>query len=254
MIDGKRVLGVVPARGGSKGLPRKNLREVAGVPLVVHAGRVASAVSAIDRAVVSTDDDEIAEVAQSAGLVAPFRRPQALSGDRISDIDVLEHAIEECERLDGHRYDVVVMLQPTSPLRRVQHVEACLSKLHSEALDSVWTVSPTDSKAHPLKQLVVGKDGGLGYYDERGAGIIARQQLTPLFHRNGICYALTRECVLEQRSILGQRAGAVVTDGHAVSIDTEWDLWLVEQLWQDANVGEAADGAKDGNPPIVGQR
>lgn len=247
MIEGKRVLCVVPARGGSKGLPRKNLREVAGAPLVVHAGRVASAVSAIDHAVVSTDDDEIAEVAQSAGLAAPFRRPEALSGDRISDIDVLEHAIQECERLDGHRYDVVLMLQPTSPLRRVHDVQACLSKLCSEMLDSVWTVSPTDSKAHPLKQLVVAEGGALGYYDERGAGIIARQQLTPVFHRNGICYALTRECVLGQRSILGRRAGAVVTDGHAVSIDTEWDLWLVEQLWRQVFRGDSTGPRTDGS-------
>ncbi len=95
--------------------------------------------------------------------------------------------------------------------------------------DSVWTVSPTDSKAHPLKQLTV-TGGRLDYYDQGGAAILARQQLKPVYHRNGIAYAMTRECLLEQRSIKGKRSGALVVEGEHVSIDTEWDLALVEFL------------------------
>ncbi|MGA7544223.1 MAG: hypothetical protein WBW08_00090, partial [Methyloceanibacter sp.] len=91
------------------------------------------------------------------------------------------------------------------------------------------TVSPTDSKAHPLKQLSV-TGGALDYYDPDGAAILARQQLKPVYHRNGIAYAMTRACLLDQRSIKGTRTGALVVEGEHVSIDTEWDLALVEFL------------------------
>jgi len=227
VISGKRVLAVVPARGGSKGIPLKNLRQVNGVPLVAMVGPVISAVPEIDRAVVSTDHDEIARVAETAGIAVPFRRPPELSGDRIGDVDVLAHALLATEALDGVTYDIVVMLQPTSPLREPHHVVDTIHMLVEGGWDAVWTVSETDSKGHPFKQLVL-EQGGLDYYDPRGSQIIARQQLTPVYHRNGIAYAVTRGCILEKKSIKGDRTGALVVDGEHVSIDTETDLMLIE--------------------------
>lgn len=227
MIAGRRVLAVVPARGGSQGIALKNLRPVGGVPLVAMVGAVVSEVHAIDAAVVSTDHDEIAGVAAAAGLAAPFRRPAELSGPRIGDRDVLVHALNEMERLDGVRYDVIVMLQPTSPMRRPEHVTSAIEMLVSGNWDAVWSVSETDSKSHPLKQLVI-RDGALDYYDAAGAGIIARQQLAPVYHRNGVAYAITRDALLSHGSLMGARTGALVLDGHFVSIDTEWDLALAE--------------------------
>jgi CMP-N,N'-diacetyllegionaminic acid synthase len=229
VIGGRSVLAVVPARGGSKGIPLKNLRSVGGRPLVARAGDVARAVPEIDRRVVSTNHAEIARVARDAGLDAPFMRPEALSGDRIGDFDVLVQALEATEQADARRYDVVLMLQPTSPLRTVEEVTATLRMLVEGGWDSVWTVSETDSKGHPLKQLTVA-DGRLDYYDPKGAEIIARQQLQPVYHRNGIAYAMTRECLVEQRTIKGCRAGALVVPGTHVSIDTEDDLALVEWI------------------------
>ena len=227
MLNGKRILAVVPARGGSKGIKLKNLRLLQGIPLVARVGHLIGDVPAIDRAVVSTDHEEIAAVAEAAGLAAPFRRPLDLSGDRIGDLDVLLHALFEMERLDGVQYDIAIMLQPTSPLRRPEHVSDTLDMLVNGDWDAVWTVSKTDSKSHPLKQLTVHEDV-LGLYDSAGAGIIARQQLTPIFHRNGVAYALTRECLVDQKTILGARCGALIIDGPMVSIDTEWDIELVE--------------------------
>lgn len=227
MIEDRSVLAVVPARGGSKGIKLKNLREVGGRPLVSRAGDVAAAVSEIDRAVVSTDHDEIARIAEEAGLAAPFRRPNAISGDRVGDFDVLIQALQFMETYDDRRYDIVVMLQPTSPLRTPEMVAGTIRMLVKGNWDSVWTVSETDSKNHPLKQLTVA-DGAMDYYDPDGARVIARQQLKPVYHRNGIAYAITRECLLEQNSIKGRKAGAYVVEGEHVSIDTEWDLELVE--------------------------
>lgn len=228
MIEGLRVLAVVPARGGSKGIALKNLRPVLGVPMVARVGDCVKAVPAIDRAVVSTDHEETAAVAEAAGLAAPFRRPEALSGDRIGDFDVLNHALSEIERIDATIYDIVLMLQPTSPLRRPEHVTATLEMLLEGSWDAVWTVSETDSKAHPLKQLTLSEDGAMDYYAQQGAAIIARQQLEPIYHRNGVAYAFTRDCLLNQGSIKGRRTGALVVPGHLVSIDTEWDIELVE--------------------------
>lgn len=228
MIAGQRVLAVCPARGGSRGIPGKNLKPFLGVPLVARVGRIVAELPDIDRAVVSTDDPEIARVAAAAGLAAPFARPAELAGDRVADAPVLVHALGEVERADGVRYDVVVMLQPTSPLRRPEHVTGALRMLVDGGWDAVWSVSPTDSKCHPLKQLVVA-DGRLDYYDPDGAKIVARQQLAPVYHRNGAVYAITRATLLE-RGLMGARTGAFVIDEEMVSIDTPWDLELAELL------------------------
>lgn len=236
MIQGRRVLAVVPARGGSKGIPLKNLRPVMGVPMVARVGDVIRGVAAFDRAVVSTDHDEIARVAEAAGVAAPFRRPESLSGDRIGDWEVLVHALEETELLDRVVYDIVVMLQPTSPLRTAAHVQATIDMLVAGGWDAVWTVSETDSKGHPLKQLTV-VDGRMGYYDDRGAQIIARQQLQPVYHRNGAAYAITRDCLLQQRTIMGARSGALLLEGDFVSIDTEWDIAVAEFILQSQRAG-----------------
>ena len=227
MIDNKTILVVVPARGGSKGVKLKNLRPLNGVPLVALAGKVVRQLAYIDRAVVSTDHSEIAAVAQAAGLEAPFMRPAEFSGDRIADWDVLNHALLRCENIDRRRYEVIVMLQPTSPFRQPQHVTAAVTKLIEGGYDSVWTVSETDSKAHPLKQLII-RDDQLDYYDPAGADIIARQQLKPMYHRNGVAYAITRDCILRQKTIKGDNASFVVIDDVLVNIDTEMDFKLAE--------------------------
>jgi len=232
MKDGLRVLVVVPARGGSKGIPLKNLQPVAGRPLIAWTGELVGELSWIDRAVVSTDHLLIRDAALQAGLEAPFMRPPELSGDRIGDVDVLTHALRATEADDGRHYDIVVMLQPTSPLRRATHVTECVEKLVADNLDSVWTVSPTDLKAHPLKQLVLGPSGELDYFDPGGAGIIARQQLQPVYHRNGAAYAVTRQCLEETGSLMGRRSSAVVIDEPMISIDTEEDIARIEALME----------------------
>ncbi|MDH3869970.1 MAG: acylneuraminate cytidylyltransferase family protein [Desulfuromonadales bacterium] len=230
MIKGQRILVVCPARGGSKGIPLKNLQPFNGIPLVARVGHMVADIPEIDRAVVSTDSEEIARVAKESGLDVPFYRPEDLSGDRISDLEVLSHALIETERLDKVHYDIVVMLQPTSPLRRTEHVQGTIDMLIDGDWDAVWTVSETDSKNHPLKQLTVA-EGRLDYYDKSGKQIIARQQLVPVYHRNGVAYAIKRSCLLDQQSIKGERTGALVLEGDMVSIDTYWDLELAEYVF-----------------------
>ena len=157
----------------------------------------------------------------------PFVRPEELSGDMVADWYVLHHALMECEKVDNSKYDVIVMLQPTSPLRRPEHVTATIEKLINGGYDAVWTVNETDSKGHPLKQLVI-KGESLDYYDPAGADIIARQQLTPVYHRNGIAYAMTRDCIVRKKNIKGDRTSALIINDPSISIDTKEDLGLAE--------------------------
>lgn len=232
MLEGKRILVVVPARGGSKGIPSKNLRPVGGVPLVARVGQVVKRLPMIDRCVVSTDHPEIARVAQGAGIDAPFVRPAELSGDRIADVRVLIHALRETEKLDRVSYDIIVMLQPTSPMRKPSHVLQAIRKLVREKLDSVWTVSETDSKNHPLKQLRI-KGKKLEYYDPKSAEVVSRQQLEVLYHRNGVAYAMTRGSLLGQKSIKGKKSAALIVREEVVNIDTWRDLKRAELLWKE---------------------
>lgn len=235
MIDRKRILAVVPARGGSKGLPDKNLRPICGIPLVALVGRVVRQLGEIDRAVVSTDSPDIARTAESAGLAAPFMRPPDLSGDSIGDVDVLVHALLETEAVDDVSYDIVVMLQPTSPLRSADDVRGCLRMFCENHADAVWSVSAADKKYHPLKQLTVSGDA-LAYYDPRGGEIIARQQLEQLYVRNGVAYVLSRALLVDGRALMGQRTFAYVTTGPHISIDTIDDLVAAERYAQSSGV------------------
>jgi CMP-N,N'-diacetyllegionaminic acid synthase len=231
MIGNKRTLVVVPARGGSKGIPMKNIKLFDGIPLIALTGKLIAGLSWVDRAVVSTDHDEIAQISEAFGLSAPFRRPESLSGDQIGDLEVLTHALLEIESQESVQYDIVVMLQPTCPLREAWHITSTVEKLARGSLDAVWTVSRADLKFHPLKQLAI-RNEHLTYYDPAGSEIIARQQLEPLFYRNGAAYAISRECLLQQKSIIGKRAEAVVIEDLLVNIDTLEDFKKAELLWQ----------------------
>lgn len=230
MINNKKVLAIVPARGGSKGLPGKNLKEFRGFSLVANVGNLIRNFSIIDRSIVSTDSMEIAKEAKSSGLDVPFYRPEELSGDFIGDIDVLKHAISEMEKLDKTKYEIVLMLQPTSPLRSLNEIQKCLDLFIKKSADSVWTVSKTDKKYHPLKQLKLQKDNKMSLYDKEGSKIIARQQLDDLFHRNGAVYVISRDLILNQSSLIGKSSFAYISDIPHISIDTLEDLQIAEEL------------------------
>ena len=231
MYRNLRLLAVVPARGGSKGIPLKNIQPVLGIQLVARVAMLISSLDYIDVAVVSSDNEKIIETACSFGLEAPFLRPQDLSGDLISDYQVLSHALIETEKHKETRFDVVIMLQPTSPMRRAYHIQEALDLFIDGNYDSVWSVSQSDSKNHPLKQLTI-EEGEVGYYDNSGSEIIARQQLKPTYQRNGIVYVVSRACLLEHGNIKGERTGAYIVEEPCVSIDTISDIEYVEYLMQ----------------------
>ena len=219
------VLAIIPARGGSKGIKQKNLRKINGVSLVNHAVTCARTAANVTDILISTDCDKIINEVKKMGIHTPFKRPEALSGDRIADIEVLIHAVTEYEKFSRKTIDVIVMLQPTSPLRTPKMVDDCINKLLKDSLDSVWTASAVELKHHPLKQLIVNQETQLcSLYDAKGSNIIARQQLSETYIRNGACYVFTRDCILKEKTIYGKNMKLNVIEEFQVSIDTLQDL------------------------------
>ena len=229
MLYKKKILVIVPARGGSKGVKLKNIRPLNGIPLVSLVGKVVKQLDYVDRAIVSTDHLEIARIAQESGLDVPFMRPEEFSGDRVPDWPVLHHALNATEEKYNETYDIIVMLPPTSPLRKPEHITMTVEKLIDGNYDAVWTLSETDSKYHPYKQLTL-EDGLVGYYDDKGAQIVARQLLSPTYYRNGNAYAISRNCLINLKSTKGHKTSAIIIDDPIVNIDTEFDFKLAEIL------------------------
>jgi CMP-N-acetylneuraminic acid synthetase len=228
MIHNKQILCVIPARGGSKGIPLKNMKKINGKTLIQLVVDCAKQVNLIDKIILSTDNEIIAKEGKDCGIDVPFYRPPELSGDRVSDFQVLEHVLKTLEKNDNNKYEYIVMLQPTSPLRTPKNVEDCIKKIENENWDSIWTISKNDSKNHPLKQLIKDDSDKLSLYDTQGSKIIARQELNSLFYRNGVAYVVTRDCLLNQKTIMGKNAGGYLINSYQISIDSLDDLELAE--------------------------
>lgn len=229
LYKNKKVLAVIPARGGSKGIPKKNIFPLNGKPLIEYTAAVVNKLPVIDKAVVSTDCEEIKAVANAVGLETPFLRPQHLSGDIVADWDVVIHALTSVEAQEKGYYSIILILPPTCPFRKPEHVLTAIERLIDGSFDSVWAVSKTDSKGHPLKQFRV-RDNSLEYYDEKGRRIIARQQLDEVHHINGAVFAMTRDCVVNKKSKAGDSIGAIVVTDPIVNIDTFDDIRYAEFL------------------------
>ena len=204
---------------------------MAGKTLLARTIELAQNVPEISDICVSTDHPDIRDASLSFSGVTVVDRPAELSGDRIADSPVLQHATAEREKNTGQPFDVVLMLQVTSPLRTKDDVTESIEKLILTECDAVWTVSPTELHFHPLKQLVLGEDSTMRMFDERGLRIIARQQLDPVFHRNGCCYALRRDFLMSAEGLFSPDSSyAIISRGERVNIDTEEDLARAEEL------------------------
>lgn len=187
-------------------------------------------ISEIDRVIVSTDCDEIGQCAEKYGVAYPFKRPQALSGDYVGDFDVIYDSFFKAEEFFGTKFDYVILLQPTCPLRIKDDIIYSLNHIFNFNFSSVWTVSETDLKYHPLKQLKGSESGHLNLFHPQGQSIVARQQLETTFTRNGACYILSRDCVIRKLGMLNNNTGFVVINRSLVSIDTIDDFKLVETI------------------------
>jgi CMP-N-acetylneuraminic acid synthetase len=229
MIDGQFVLAIVPARSGSKGITDKNMARLGGLSLIARAGEVLATIPWIDRKIISTDSPAYAAEAKAHGLDVPFLRPHHLSGDSAGALETIVHALESCEATDGRRYGLVVLAEPTSPLRNPNDIEQTVGAVISTVADSAATVSRIDSKSHPHKIFRV-VDGFLKFYTTAGPTITYRQSLDPLYYRNGLCYCFRRETLLVRRALFTEKSVPVFTGRPVANIDEPIDLLWAEFL------------------------
>lgn len=223
-----RVLGVVTARGGSKGIPGKNLRPLGGRPLLAWTAEAALAARRLSRVVLTTDDDKIAEVGRACGLEVPFLRPAELARDDTPTLPVLQHAVAELER--GDRFDAVCLLQPTSPFRRAGDIDGCIELLQSAGLDAVVSVLPVPPEHNPHWVYFRDGDGLLRLATGEEQPIPRRQELPPAFHRDGAVYVTRRDVLMEGNSLYGKRLGGFLVGSRSVNLDTPADWERAERL------------------------
>ncbi len=216
---------VIPARGGSKGIPLKNIREVGGKPLVAWVIEACLRAESVDRTVVSTDHEEVAEVARRWGAEVPFMRPAEFSGDAVTLDPVIYHAVTTLEEHDGTPIDVVLTVQPTCPLLRPETIDHSVRTLLDGGFDSVIMLREI---RHMYWRRVNGRFEPM--YEKRAN----RQELEPLYPETGAVFASDRS-VISPKNRLGENIGHVIgSEEEAIDIDTEIDLKLAELVIEKA--------------------
>ena len=235
----QQVLGLIPAREGSKGIPGKNLKPFRGQPLIGYAIHAARQSQVVDRVVVSTDSEEIARVARDLGAEVPFLRPPDLAQDDTPMVPVIEHAVNALER-DGWQPRVIVLLQPTSPLRRPErrrdHIARAVTMLRETGADSVVSVvqiRATHSPDYVMKIV----DGRLEPFLPEGLKVTRRQDARKAYERDGTVYAFWRETLRRHHSIYGADCRPLeISPDESLALDTpaDWEYgeYLSERLLQ----------------------
>ncbi|MBT6774377.1 aminotransferase class III-fold pyridoxal phosphate-dependent enzyme [Candidatus Woesearchaeota archaeon] len=238
MINNKKVLGVIPARGGSKGFPRKNIKIIAGKPMVAWSIEAGQKSMYVDRVILSTDDEEIALVAKNCGGDVPFMRPSYLATDTATSADVLLHALDFCEK-SGEHYDYIIQLDPTSPLRKAEDIDCALEMLDSnEKAESIVGVAQPES-SHPEFTMTFHADGlikplGAGLGIELGGDSShakRRQDLGEVYFPEGTVYISEVEAFKQKKTFYHQLTmGYPVKRYQQFEIDEEMDMVVIEAL------------------------
>jgi CMP-N,N'-diacetyllegionaminic acid synthase len=226
------LLGLITARSGSKGIPGKNIRLVAGRPLIAWTIQAALESNSLNRVILSTDDKEIAEIGRKWGAEVPFLRPAELAQDNSPHIDVIVHAIEWLAVNENYHPDFLVLLQPTSPLREAQDIDDAVSLALQRDAESVVSVSL--SPAHPFFIRRITKDGKLTDFTDKPAGYLPRQALPPAYVENGAIYIARTDILLREKTwYLDATYPYIMKPENSLDIDTNWDLYIADLILRD---------------------
>jgi len=221
-----KILGIIPARAGSKGLPGKNTKALLGSSLIERAFATAKSASCLDRIVLSSNDAEAIRIARQCGLEIPVERPAHLSTDDSAMLPVVEHMLAELGR-QNYQPDAVMLLQPTSPLRSAAHIQAAVAAL-TEKYSSVCSVVALPRVHSPYYVMKVREDGCLDYFLPQGAAITRRQDAPPAYVRDGTVYLTRVRTLVDEHSFYGSCCRPLIlNEGESLSIDTPAD-------WQEA--------------------
>lgn len=241
MIRNLKVVAIIPARGGSKGLPGKNIIDLCGKPLIVYTIEAALNSKYIDRVIVTTDSEKIAQISKNAGAEAPFIRPKYLAKDTTHTPPVIKHAVRFIER-QGDHVDFVVTLQPTSPLRRTEQIDEAIELLCRSRFKSVISVKPASYPPYWIvkvkrDQAVPFIDDGVDYFRKE------RQQLPKTYQLNGAIYVTRREILFKKMVIITKRCGVIVMDEKtSLDVDTYDDLKRIERVIRQESILKWKEG------------
>lgn len=230
MYKGKTFLGIIPARGGSKGLPRKNILPLNGKPLITWSIEAGQKSRYLDMVMVTTDDQDIAQTAKNAGAEVPFMRPADLSGDTASSIDVIEHTINFYSKQRQQDFDYIVLLEPTSPLRETDDIDLAIERLLESQAEAITGIAKTESQ-NPAFLLKMDTEGFLKGYDQKGLRSLRRQDINEVYFLEGTIYISTTEALLRERTFYHDKTiGYVVPKYKSLEIDDIDDLVMVEAI------------------------
>lgn len=226
-----KILGIIPARGGSKGIPGKNIRMLGGRPLIYYAAHAARESGLVDRLLLTTDSDKIAEVGKTLGIEVPFIRPSHLAQDDTPMFPVIEHALQFVEN-EGWAPDIILLLQPTAPLRSPEHIRAAVNILTETKCDAVASV--VDVPQHYAPDFVLKlEDGKLKPFLEGGIKT-RRQDVRPAYSRDGTIYAFWRDVFINKQNIYGDDCRPLlIPRDESCNLDTIEDWREVEQMVKD---------------------
>lgn len=224
------ILGIIPARGGSKAIPHKNIALLAGRPLISYTCKSAQKSKRLTRLVVSTDDKEIAQVCMQNGVEAPFLRPEDLAKDETGMLEVLIHALKTLEEAENYKPDIIVLLQPTSPLRTSDHIDAAVDLLVKTGADSVVSVTHVPHQFNPVSVMKIENEKLVPFIS--GPQILRRQDKPKVYGRNGpAVLAMRRETILNKNSLYGDDVRPfIMTEEESIDIDTKFDFDIAEFL------------------------
>lgn len=227
---GQRVFALIPARGGSRGVPRKNLAELSGRTLLAHTADIVTQLDWLDAAILSTDDEEIADEGRRVGLDVPFLRPAELATDDARIAGTWIHAWNHLEQRDGVTYDASVLLEPSCPLRTADDVNRTIIALLTGPHAAAATISRTPARWNAYKAVRTDDDGVLQpVLGRRGLEPI-RQKIPQHYHRNGACYAVRRTTLLEYGNVFEHDCIGIPVTRELVNIDELTDLHYARWL------------------------
>ena len=224
------ILGIIPARGGSKSVPHKNIALLNGKPMIAYTIEAAKKSQLLTEFLVSSENPEIITVAKQYGAPVPFVRPAQLATDEAPTLPVVQHAVREMEALNDLTYDIIVLLQPTTPLRRPEDIDAAIDKLIATGADSVISVCEVGAY-HPARMRQIIDDCLIELPIREPKEMLRRQDLPPIYIRNGAIYAVQRQVVMLQNSLIGKVSRPyIMPDEISVNVDSKLDFLMAEIL------------------------
>lgn len=225
-----KVLGIIPARSGSKGIPKKNIALLAKRPLIEYTFDAARGSKLINRFILSTDSEEIAAVGRKNNIEVPFLRPKELSRDETPTLPVIKHALSFMKDNLEYFAEIILILQPTAPLRKAKHIDEALDLLIKSEADSIVSVVEVPHQYNPHFIMKI-KDGGLSFYKKDGIDFTRRQDLPKVYSRNGAIYAIKVGPFLKENSLYGKKCLPYIMDfNESINIDTLNDFYIAESF------------------------